>query len=108
MNANDTKPAALRTIMVTVFESVPAWKYAEGYDLQVFGFGEFTLAAAVARAAGYVRHFQAQNGRAHRAEFSLVCTTCKAHGIAPGCKRKPCPTCHGRGTLPIPAVPEAA
>lgn len=79
------------------------------YESDSYGYGSLTLTDAIEGAHRTCAAFAYRTGREHRAYLDLFCDTCKGHGIKPGCKRKRCPTCHGRGSLPIPVVaPHAA
>jgi hypothetical protein len=63
------------------------------------GFATFTEAEALAEA----ERFLPRDLEMYRAgvciEISRRCATCDVTGVKPGCKRKKCPACNGRGTV---------
>lgn len=69
--------------------------------VEVLGFGAKTIEEARELAVSEAARLVKSTGRAHRAEFSRFCGTCKVTGVAPGFKRKKCPDCGGRGSIPI-------
>lgn len=84
------------------------------YEREVMGFGCRTAAEAIEEATRTVARLDAARGPApavakgvvavdlpHRAVFRAACATCGVTGVKPGCKRKRCPTCGGRGSIPI-------
>lgn len=63
------------------------------------GFGALSEAEALAEAERRLPFELARFSAGCCIELSEVCATCKVTGKKPGCKRKKCPTCRGRGTI---------
>ena len=63
------------------------------------GFGAATEAEALAQAEKFLPSEMSSARGGVCVEISRFCRTCNVTGIKPGCKRKKCPTCEGRGTV---------
>ena len=71
------------------------------FGMDSYGCGVDSVEEARECAARYVATYQlfphSETGR-FRVVVKRPCDTCRVTGIKPGCKRKACPTCDGRGT----------
>jgi len=77
---------------------------AKFFGQEFFGAGADSVESAIedaARvAASYAKTAQYETGR-FRVSVRKPCRTCKVTGIKPGCKRKACVDCAGRGTTDV-------
>ena len=71
------------------------------FGMDSYGCGVDSVEEARADAQRYVASYQvfppSETGR-FRVVVKQPCHVCAVTGVKPGCKRKACPTCNGRGT----------
>ena len=93
-----------RTYHVLILETIPAFLSFRTHEQQVLSFAEFTFEEAKVEAARQVEALVKRTGHAHRATFRRSCAVCDVSGIKPGCKRKKCEACGGRGSVEMEAA----
>jgi hypothetical protein len=62
-------------------------------------FGTDTVVEALERVQKHLPNTLARERGGVLIEISRFCRVCNVSGVKPGCKRKKCPACAGRGTV---------
>ena len=83
----------------TVREIVPSWPSGEHPSGTYTSWARPTLEALRASVDAFLAPLSFN--RKHQVDYCQTCPTCLASGKKPGCKRKACQTCNGRGTVAL-------